>query len=558
MKKKFISIIMLFTMTFCLACGCKNNEAGEEVLVVEGKEVIATINGVNYTADQIYNKFLTTVESVDYIYEKLEDLLIKSVVPITDSMKSRITNEVEVWKKSIRDNSSINGTSFKDDLAAALEEEGVDSEQELIEKKLFALQEEVLTNQYWNSSKEQYFSDYLENRYVYHVSQILVNVGTNGNYDYFNVEPSTSVFEKLQNVVNALVSGKPFYQVAVDYSDDSATADNGGDMGLITLTDSSISNEVKYALASYSKYIEQANLDVPDYLEKVYGQGIETIPQSYVDLLDSDVNDEKFYEDEDTKYIQSLPSSFDNSRVYGRNIIFNNLFNSRTFRLLQSNGTSNVSSVDYARMPLTDVVGFDSKSTENILVNDDGNPILVVRSDAGIHFISIKKSAFAGLEELKKYYSTEINDEDSYKTYVEKGKDTATRDARIEELDALAKEYAIISTSDNSSFTGNQKYINYDMFLKYLNGTYQGVKFEITNEKVKQLVLDYINNQKELAVNRISNYFENNYEMYSNNAEHADNPLIVKEIPILKCLDDKKCTYTYAEGFKVYVAGGNE
>ena len=558
MKKKFISIIMLFAITLCFVSGCKKEDTDKNVLVVNGKEVIATINGTNYTADQIYDEFLTTNESISYIYEELEDLLIKSVVPITDSMRSRITNEVEVWKKSIKDNAAINGTSYKEDLASALESENVSSEEELIEKKLFALQEEIINNQYWVNNKADYFNQYLNNRYIYHVSQILVSVGTNGNYDYFNVEPSASVFEKLYNIVTDLASGKSFYQVAVDYSDDTASIDNGGDLGLITLTDSSLPNEVKYALASYSKYVENADIDVPEYLDNVYGEGIEVIPQNYIDMLNSDVNDEKFYEDDDTKHIQSLPSSFDNSRVYGRNIIFNNLFNSRTFRFLQSNGTKKIAEIDYAKMPKTDVVGFNDSTTQNVLVNDDNNPILVVRSDSGIHFISIKKSSFVGFEELKKYYSTEIDETDNYKTYVEKGRNSETREARIKELDSLAKEYAIISSSDNSSFGGNEKFIKYDMFLKYLNGTYQGVKFEIKNKQVETLILDYINNQKNLAKNKIEKYFDDNYKTYANNAEHADNPLVVKEIPILKCLENKECTYTYAEGFKVYVVGGTE
>lgn len=552
MKKKIMSIIMLFAITFCFVNGCKDNENTEQaVLVADGKEVIATINGVNYTANDIYDILLSKSTNVQYIYEKMEDLLIKTIVPITETMRNRITNEVEKWKNDIKEDATISGTSYKDALASALESEGVSSEEELIEKKLFALQEEIITDQYWRDAKEGYLTSYFANTYVYHISQIVVSVGTNGNYDYFSARPDASAMEKIYNIIDQLSSGTPFYRVAQEYSDDSS-ADNGGDLGMITLNSSSISSEVKYALASYSKYVEGAEIETPQYLDTVYGNGIEAIPQEYVNkLMEKNSNDEYLYEDDTTKYINSLPSSFDNYRVYGRNVIFNSLFNSRTFRVIQSTSSTNTETVEYVRMPKVDAAEFYDKATNSVLVNDEGHPILVVRSDTGIHFISIKKSAFEGTQELLKYYSTDIIDDD-YKTYVEKSINSEMQNERIEKLESLAKEYAILSTSDNSSFAGNNDFIRYDMFLSYLGKTVKNVTFDITNEKIKTLIVNYINNKKALAQNKIANYFSEKYEAYANIAKHSDNPLILKEIPILKCLDNKACTYSYKKGFEVY------
>lgn len=548
MKRKFISVLMLFAITFCFVSGCKNDEnTDKEVLVVDGKEVIATINEKNYTADQIFGELVSTNDSIEYMYEQLEDLLIKTVVNIPESTRSRITNEVEVWKKGIKDNAAVSGTSYKEALATALEAEGVSTEEELIEKRIFELQEEIITNRYWEANEEYYFENYLKNRNVYHVSQILVSVGTNGNYDYFNVEPSTSVIKKLYNVVNDLLSGRPFYQVALDYSDDTATASKGGNMGMITLNDSSISNEVKYALASYSKYVDGYNTGyVPEYLNGVYGDGIEVIPEEYIQkLMTKNSNDKYLYEDESTTYIDKVISDFDESRVHAKNIIFNSLFNSRTFRFIQTNNTEVSKKYEDARMPNTQSQVFSAASEQNVLVNDEGNYILVVRSDSGIHFLSIKKSPVEGVEELKKYYSTEINDSDNYKTYVEKGVDSADREARIAEIEGIAKEYAIQSTSDNSNFAGNQDLLRYDMFMSYLGKDNNGVKFDITDLNIKKLIVDYIEAKQQFASNKILNNYKQNYDAYANNAKHADNRLIVKEIPLLSCLEDKACKYVY-------------
>jgi len=562
MIKKILSFMSLFVLTFCFISGCKNDDDKEAVLVDgDGKEVIATINGVNYTADLSYEDLVTSNDTVGYLYEELEDLLIKSVVTVTDSMRNRANNYVEKLKKEAKENATINGTSYKDALKASLEGEGVSSEEELIEKKIFEYQEEIVTNQYWNDNKDRYYDEYLNNGYVYHVSQILVSVGTNGNLDKFNVEITSSVAEKLYDVASSLMNGESFYNVALRYSDDTASKENGGDLGLVTLNDTDIPEEVKYALANYSIYFEDALLENPEYLDTVYGNGIETITQEYVDLLGT------VYDDGSTNYITTGISGTVSltSRVYGRNIIFNNLFNSRTFRFLQSEGDKNIKSMDNILMPLADSVGFDAKSAQNIVVNSDGNPILVVRSDKGIHFISINKSAFAGEEELIKYYSKEVNYTDDYRTYLEKAVNNSDQETRLAELESFSKNYVNMIITGNSNYASNNvDFVRFDMFKNYLNGTYGEIDFEIKDEKIKEVILRYIDRTMQYRKDRIEKVFNEGFEYHSNKVQSTDSSIFQKEIPLLNCLNKDSngkymCTYSYKEGFKSYTsvtAGG--
>ena len=548
MNKKILSFVMLIVVTFCFASGCKNDNGSDDTIFVnsDGKEVVASINGVDYTADDLYADMVGLTG--EYLYENLEDLLIKTVVPITSSMENRINNEIEKWKKDIKEDSLMSGTSYKDALNSALASEGVSSEQELKEKKLFALQEEIITNQYWENNKNQYYNSYIVNNYIYHVSQILVSISTNGNKDYFDVQPSESTAEKLYKVSNALINGEPFYQIAQRYSDDSNSKDKGGDMGIVSLNDTSIPNEVKYALASYSIFCENADLDYPEYLDEVYGNGFEVIPSEYVDLLG-----EKYNEDSGIYHITSTSGTVSlYSRVQARNILFNNLYNSRTFRLLQSDSELSIE-IDNAKMPYVDEAGFDENlSTLNVATNESGYPILVVRSDKGIHFISITKSAFSAEDDLLKYYSKDIVD-DEYLTYLEKSVDSADQDSRLAVLESFANDYATMKIPGNSDFQGNSNFIRYDMFMSYLNGSYNGVKFEIVDKTIEKIVLDYINSQKDYIQVKVNNVFDQGYEKLSNSEEEFANSInVMKNIPILKCLDNKGCTFTHEEGFKAY------
>lgn len=553
MKKKILSFIMLFAVTFCFASGCKNDNDDQEVLVKDGKEVVAKINEEYYTADQLYEDMIDSSTNAEYLYQELEDLLIKTVVPVTDSMKNRINNEIEKWKKDIKENATINGASYKEELNKALTEKGVASEEELYEKKVFDLQQEIITNQYWKNTESEYYANYFASNYVYHISQILVSVSTYGNKDYFASEVTDSAAKKLHTVVSQLISGVPFYQIAEVYSDDTNSKSKGGDLGLVTLNDTSIPNEVKYALASYSVQYENANLEQPDYLNEFYASGIEAVSEKYIKVLG-----EKYADT--TTHITATDSALSGSiRMRAKNILFNNLFNSRTFRFLQADQASdNTVKMGNVKLSVEDSPIYSLAAEEqNIVVNDFGIPVIVVRSDKGIHFLSITKSAFASKEDLMKYYSKEINDSDEILTYLEKGATTEERNARLEILNSLAKDQSVRKIGGNSSFAGNEDFIKYDMFNYYLSGKHNGVKFEIVNEKIKNIVLNYIKGQKDYVEMKIENVFTLGYEKLSNAEEKFGNTInVTKEIPLLKCLVDKGCTYTYADGFKL-TGGGN-
>ena len=95
------------------------------------------------------------------------------------------------------------------------------------------------------------------------------------------------------------------------------------------------------------------------------------------------------------------------------------------------------------------------------------------------------------------------------------------------------------------------------MFLKYLGQKYNGVTFEIVDNEIKTLIVNYINSQKQYVQSKINRVFNEGYERLANSEEAYGNSVnVLKNIPILKCLDNKGCTFTHEEGFKAYTAGG--
>ena len=83
------------------------------------------------------------------------------------------------------------------------------------------------------------------------------------------------------------------------------------------------------------------------------------------------------------------------------------------------------------------------------------------------------------------------------------------------------------------------------------------MEFKITNSEIAKIIEQYITAKQAYTSTKMRNYFNENYELYANKAEYSDTELILRQIPILSCLEkdvDGKyaCKYTYKNGFEVY------
>ena len=187
-------------------------------------------------------------------------------------------------------------------------------------------------------------------------------------------------------------------------------------MGLVNLK-SEIKDEVKLALISYVMYGENQEtiIEKNDYLTSYYESGIEGIPLSYMNQLE-----------ELSKDTSRRISDYDYSveRFYPRSIIFNNLFNTKGFRYLvndddQPSVNSNIVSMDNIKLPNIIQQGFGAAGSCNVVLNSSDNPILVVRSNDGVYFISINKTPYD--QDLIDYYSKNPSKTDDYLSFIELG-----------------------------------------------------------------------------------------------------------------------------------------
>ena len=554
-KRKLIPLSMLLC-SLCFSTACSQSSTDTNV--------IATINGKEITAENIYNNSLYNEKTASYVYEVLEKALVQSTIPVTNSMRTKVENEVHKWKNGIKENATLNSTNYEEDLAVALEEEGVSSEEELVEKKIYALQKEYAKTKFLNAKGDDYKKAYIDANYLYHISDIVLSISSSStNTDLYNLTISSTEAKAIYDAFSELVGNEKYYNIASRYSS-GATASSGGDLGIVTLNDTDISNELRYALIGYSSIVEnkysEFNLPTNDYslaLTNFYNKGMETIPYSYIKSLNDvyaveDGVEKKNYESTKNYYYEDGGDEVSSSsKVYFRNILFNSLLNTKTPKFITVTAEDVEAGAHAIKMsvltPNVDTQGYsDTTSEEYVLVNDDNNPYIVFKDAKGVHITSINKTPFD--EDLYDYYSNEKGASGDPVRYIEFGSDM---ESRLDEVNSLSEKYLTRNYGGN---TANEKLLSFEIFKYYLTQPNGNFKIE---ENVEKMINQYMNSAITLADTNVTEAFEGYYDTYSNLIWFRNQDYIVREVPILSCLTETNngkygCTYVYGEGFKDY------
>ena len=566
-KRKLLPLSFKMLCSLCFATACKTTTTSTNV--------IATVAGKNITVENLYANGLYSESTAEYIYKILEKALIQSAAPATNSMKRKVENEVNKWVASIKENAKLNGTDYDDDLATALEEEGASSVEELIENKLYALQQEYVKELFFEEKGDEYRNQYIDSNYLYHASDIVLSTsGTSTTADLYGLTLSSTEAKKIYDTITELVDGENYYNVAEKYSSGS-TASKGGDLGIVTLNDNSITNELRYALIGYSSIVEDKyssfNLPTNEYsqnLIELYNAGMEAIPYSYIkglnEVYSTSGNTETKNYDTNTNFYYSGGNNYLTStgRSYYRNIIYNVLLNTRTPRfitLTEEELKDGVNAVKMnVRMPNITTQGYATETTEQyVLTNELGNPYVVFKDSSGIHIMSITKTPFAS--DIYDYYDDEPSAEDQVVAYAEYGSDI---DNRLETVQSMAKNYITRKYAGNE---GEEKLLSFEIF-KYLLEKGNNGGFEISDEKIEKMIFQYMDSITSNIDASIKNAYNGYYDTYSNLIWFRHQDYIVQEVPLLSCLTKVSdgnygCTYKFGKGFLNHAptteSGGN-
>ena len=436
MKKGKLTLGLVIGLSVVALSSCdaltRNNQG--YVLTMTGPD--GTI--INYTADEFYSQFKTSANGVKQFYDAITEVIIRNEIekPENAAVKAEImekaANKVSGVKETAEDNADTNNTDYDDELDTLLESYSVEDLTELKDYFAYQLMQTEVEDQFYEDNKRELlvgadasgsipaYQGYLENKLPYHVRHILVKVSSDANA-FYDATVTEQEAKNLSSVIKRLAirkNNETFGDIAREASEDTGSAEQFGDLGIMTKSTSYV-NEFKLGVYAYDAIYNEdpsvaanaSKLSVPteasNYLNALgigeipYGAALklEAVSSLVKDSLGNQVNNGK-------------------SLYYPRNIYFNKYFNKHNISVIVPEDT------DGSAISTVGLGGFQAVAElggQKVLTDEDGKVILVVRAGSGssdsgyqgVHFIVVERSALVDTKNgvsLEDYYTTEIPD----------------------------------------------------------------------------------------------------------------------------------------------------
>ena len=174
-----------------------------------GKDVVYTINDVNYTADDYYDQLFEEL-GVGGLFQFIEQVVINESVETTEEIKAQAKIQTDT---TIAQFKSEYGLEYEVVLLQALRGVGYNSVSDLQNFMIFSEKYTVFATEYLSENYDPSLNPQI-------LSHILVKMEDSDN-------PTAEEQQKMVEVDTALASGTSFGEVAFQYSDDSSASMNG-------------------------------------------------------------------------------------------------------------------------------------------------------------------------------------------------------------------------------------------------------------------------------------------------------------------------------------------
>lgn len=263
MRKRFT--ILSLVLAAALLAGCSKGYDYKD-------GVMLTINGQDYTIDEVYasygiktNGYNGTVQpfsqqTASSYYNMLNDVVVEAIIKKDATMNRNVQADLKSFTDSVNDKASSNGVSYNTELEKELDDKGFDTLDQYEASLYLERKKTEATNSY--KTDRMYTSKFIPNMIKddapYHVRHILVKFDSASDTSLYNGVISEQDAKDIYNTVYNLANGqRSFGQVAQTYSEDSGSAENFGDVGVMT-TNTSFNSEFKFSVYTYDAYFNPA------------------------------------------------------------------------------------------------------------------------------------------------------------------------------------------------------------------------------------------------------------------------------------------------------------
>ncbi len=217
MKKKFMIITCCFLMLVLTACGNPK--------LKDGKEVIASIDGKEFSVDDLYND-LKKNYGENALLTMIDTYIAEKEIETTKEIEDYVNEVVEYW---VSYSESTGAESLEDFLSGYMQIYGISTEEEFYDfvmsdyKLSLAVEQQIRDMITEDEIKDYYDESYTEKITVRHILIEAAENDTNGEKAKKQVE---DLIKELNKVDKDELEDK-FSELAEEYSDDSSYSDGG-------------------------------------------------------------------------------------------------------------------------------------------------------------------------------------------------------------------------------------------------------------------------------------------------------------------------------------------
>lgn len=533
MKKR---LLLLSMVSIVALTGCDVSQLKDK----DGNQIIVKLGDTSYTANELFEHYSDTSAGTSQYFNAVYDVLIRAAQDKTTAIEQEVAKRIDDFHQDAEDAASENNTSVRTELSKALEAKGVESIDEL--EQIYYLEEKKTTfeNNYYDKNVEGgLLTDYINYYAPYHMRHILVKTSSGDSLYNSTITKDDAI--NLSEVVRRLASGtESFGTIAQTTAEngDSVSAAIYGDVGVMS-TSTEFVSEFKYSIYQYDAfYNDAAKTNVAAYNARQtnttentrrIGNGTNLIPVTTQEetYLKNSLNRIPYEKFADLKKCAAITSdNLENvnkngkEEYYPRNIIFNNYMNDHALGVITRGTSADVASSEsrFANVP---GLSASTAKADDILVDEEGRPILVSRAGSGagdggyqgIHFMIIQKSPFVDdatnqislIDELKSYWST--------KTY-STNDDVSGINSYITYIDSSRSEYIERANKLKGYIKGFDKHMNFVLFeeaLKVAEEKYGKVTFA---EGVGEAINEYMASSRSNSAYSVKETYEKSWDSY--------------------------------------------
>lgn len=230
-----VSIFFIGIITYFAIDQSKDVLPGKQV---NGEDIVYTIDDKAITANEFYDKLYKDL-GMQSVYQAFEKAVVNASVETTEDMK---TVAKETAKGIISNFQSQYGATYEAELTKILKSLGYNDASDLETYLIQGAKKNELLKAYIIENKDTVYAPYEAEYKPRIASHILVKMADAAN-------PTEEEKAKMAEIDAALAEGKSFAEVATTYSDDTASAINGGSLGFMDSTTQFVPEFLAAALA---------------------------------------------------------------------------------------------------------------------------------------------------------------------------------------------------------------------------------------------------------------------------------------------------------------------